>query len=131
MNILSGLGYKVLKASDGQSALVILQSGRPIDMLFTDVVMPGPVRSPDLAKRAKELHPNIEVLFTSGYTQNAIVHGGRLDPGVYLVNQQALSQRVSSPIYQTCLFCKPLSNYVVSNSFIGQQKWPRSRRARK
>ena len=58
-----------------------------IDFLFTDVVMPGPVRSPELARRATEMHPHIAVLFTSGYTQNAIVHGGRLDPGVELISK--------------------------------------------
>jgi PAS domain S-box-containing protein len=84
---LSSLGYKVLKANDGQSALSILQSGLAIDLLFTDVVMPGLLRSPDLARHAKLLLPDIAVLFTSGYTQNAIVHGGRLDPGVELLSK--------------------------------------------
>lgn len=87
VDMLTGLGYRVLKANDGQSALNVLHSGIPIDLLFTDVVMPGPVRSPDLAKQAKQIFPNIEVLFTSGYTQNAIVHGGRLDPGVALLSK--------------------------------------------
>jgi signal transduction histidine kinase/DNA-binding response OmpR family regulator len=87
VDILSGLGYRVLKANDGLSALNVLQSGIPVDLLFTDVVMPGPVRSPDLAKQAKQIFPDIEVLFTSGYTQNAIVHGGRLDPGVELISK--------------------------------------------
>jgi CheY-like chemotaxis protein len=84
---LTELGYRVLKANDGQSALIILQSGISIDLLFTDVVMPGPIRSPDLARQARQLQPHIEVLFTSGYTQNAIVHGGRLDPGVELISK--------------------------------------------
>jgi signal transduction histidine kinase/response regulator RpfG family c-di-GMP phosphodiesterase len=87
VDILSALGYRVLKANDGQSALTVLQSGIGIDMLFTDVVMPGPVRSPELARQAKQLLPRIEVLYTSGYTQNAIVHGGRLDPGVELISK--------------------------------------------
>ncbi|QAU34517.1 response regulator [Janthinobacterium sp. 17J80-10] len=87
VDMLSGLGYNVLKAADGQSALTILQSGLAIDLLFTDVVMPGPLRSPELARMAKQLFPDIEVLFTSGYTQNAIVHGGRLDPGVDLISK--------------------------------------------
>jgi signal transduction histidine kinase/DNA-binding response OmpR family regulator len=87
VDILSALGYRVLKANDGQSALTVLQSGIPVDMLFTDVVMPGPVRSPELARQAKQLLPDIEVLYTSGYTQNAIVHGGRLDPGVELISK--------------------------------------------
>ncbi|CAN5745900.1 hypothetical protein BH09PSE5_BH09PSE5_01380 [soil metagenome] len=84
---LGALGYRVLKASDGQSALAIVESGAQIDLLFTDVVMPGPLRSPDLAKRAKALQPDLQVLFTSGYTENAIVHGGRLDPGVNLLSK--------------------------------------------
>lgn len=84
---LTSLGYKVLRANDGQSALSILQSGLSVDLLFTDVVMPGPLRSPDLALQAKQLLPDIEVLFTSGYTQNAIMHGGRLDPDVELISK--------------------------------------------
>lgn len=87
VEMLGNLGYKVLKADNADNALVILESGMPIDLLFTDVVMPGKLRSPELAKKAKALYPNIEVLFTSGYTQNAIVHGGRLDPGLSLLTK--------------------------------------------
>ncbi|TCW29096.1 response regulator [Gulbenkiania mobilis] len=87
VDLLTDLGYRVLKAHDGQSALAIVQSGVAIDLLFTDVVMPGPLRSPDLARQAKQLLPDLEVLFTSGYTENAIVHGGRLDPGVNLLSK--------------------------------------------
>jgi len=82
---LSELGYQVLKAHDGESALAIIQSGIHIDLLFTDVVMPGPLRSPDLARKARERLPRIAILFTSGYTHNAIVHAGRLDAGVELL----------------------------------------------
>lgn len=84
---LKDLGYHVLKAADGQSALHVLQSGLEIDILFTDVVMPGPVRSPELARQAKQMFPKLAILFTSGYTQNAIVHSGRLDPGVELLSK--------------------------------------------
>ncbi|WP_375755703.1 PAS domain-containing protein [Corallococcus exercitus] len=87
VELLTELGYRVLRAVDGQSALSILKSGVTVDLLFTDVVMPGPVRSPELARQAKALQPDIEVLFTSGYTENAIVHGGRLDPGVNLLSK--------------------------------------------
>jgi len=79
--MLSELAIRVLKAKDAHSALAIIESGVPIDMLFTDVVMPGTLRSPELARQARERLPNIAVLFTSGYTENAIVHGGRLDDG--------------------------------------------------
>jgi CheY-like chemotaxis protein len=100
VDMLQGLGYRVLKANDGQGALTILQSGIPIDMLFTDVVMPGPVRSIEVARQAKEMFPNIEVLFTSGYTQNAIVHGGRLDPGVELISKPYRRDELARKIRQ-------------------------------
>jgi len=87
IDMLTDLGYRVLKAKDGQSALAVVESGIPIDMLFTDVVMPGPLRSPELARKACERLPNLAVLFTSGYTEDAIVHGGRLDAGVDLLTK--------------------------------------------
>ena len=85
--MLRELGYKVLRAKDATSAMPILESGAHIDLLFTDVVMPGPVRSPELARKARERIPGIAVLFTSGYAESAIVHGGRLDPGVNLLTK--------------------------------------------
>ncbi len=87
VELLSDLGYRVLKAKDASDALAIIESGAPIDVLFTDVVMPGPIRSPELARQARERLPNVAVLFTSGYTDNAIVHGGRLDPGIELLSK--------------------------------------------
>jgi signal transduction histidine kinase/DNA-binding response OmpR family regulator len=87
VEMLGSLGYRVLKADNATAALVIVKSGMPIDLLFTDVVMPGPLRSPELARQAKAHLPGLAVLFTSGYTQNAIVHGGRLDPGVELLSK--------------------------------------------
>ena len=87
VDLLSELGYRVLRAKDAQSALAIVESGMPIDLLFTDVVMPGPLGSPELARKARERLPNVAVLFTSGYTDNAIVHGGRLDEGVDLLSK--------------------------------------------
>ncbi len=87
VDLLSELGYRVLRAKDAQSALAIVESGVPIDLLFTDVVMPGPLGSPELARKARERLPNVAVLFTSGYTDNAIVHGGRLDEGVDLLSK--------------------------------------------
>ncbi len=96
--MLSELGYRVLKAREATAALGIVESGLPIDLLFTDVVMPGPLRSPELARKAKKRLPNIAVLFTSGYTENAIVHGGRLDPGVELLpkpyTREALARKL-------------------------------------
>jgi signal transduction histidine kinase/CheY-like chemotaxis protein len=98
VELLSDLGYRVLKAKDAQSALAIIESGVPIDLLFTDVVMPGTLRSPELARKARERLPEIAVLFTSGYTDNAIVHGGRLDEGIELLSKpytrEALARKI-------------------------------------
>ena len=87
VDALSELGYRVLKAENAEQALTILSSGAPVDLLFTDVVMPGPVGVRELARRARELRPNIAVLYTSGYTQNAIVHNGKLDDDVSLLSK--------------------------------------------
>lgn len=87
VDTLTDLGYRVLKAVDADSALSVIESGIAIDLLFTDVVMPGKLKSPELARRARERLPNLAVLFTSGYTENAIVHGGRLDAGVELLSK--------------------------------------------
>ncbi|WP_295994107.1 PAS domain S-box protein [Rugamonas sp.] len=87
VDMLSALGYRVLQADGGEQALRLLRDGAAVDLLFTDVVMPGPLRSPDLALRARALLPDIAVLFTSGYPQNAIVHEGRLDAGVELLSK--------------------------------------------
>ncbi|MGQ9425116.1 response regulator [Gilvimarinus sp. F26214L] len=85
--MLEDLGYRVREADSGEAALEVIQSGECIDLLFTDVVMPGAVPSTELVKRAKVLCPSLAVVFTSGYAQNAIVHGGRLDPGVKLLSK--------------------------------------------
>ncbi|RVU14316.1 hybrid sensor histidine kinase/response regulator [Methylobacterium oryzihabitans] len=98
VELLSDLGYRVLKAVDAGSALNVIESGIPIDVLFTDVVMPGTLKSPELARKARERLPDIAVLFTSGYTENSIVHGGRLDAGVELLSKpytrEALARKV-------------------------------------
>jgi PAS domain S-box-containing protein len=81
---LRSLGYQVLTAANAAEALVIVESGAHIDVLFTDVIMPG-MNGRQLAEAAKKRRPELRVLFTSGYTENAIVHHGRLDPGVLLL----------------------------------------------
>ena len=87
VGMLSDLGYTCLQAPDGASALTILEQGARVDLLFTDVIMPGPVKSRDLVAHAERLRPGLPVLFTSGYTDDAIVHHGRLDPGVQLISK--------------------------------------------
>ncbi|WP_242117761.1 hybrid sensor histidine kinase/response regulator [Sphingomonas lacusdianchii] len=98
VEMLGDLGYRVLKASDAASGLAVIESGVPIDLLFTDVVMPGTLKSPEMARKARERLPGIAVLFTSGYTENSIVHGGRLDKGVELLSKpytrEALARKI-------------------------------------
>ncbi|HGL4259526.1 ATP-binding protein [Burkholderia dolosa] len=87
IEMLVRLGYKVLSAQDGDAALRLIQSGQRFDLLFTDVVMPGVVRSSELARIASGPPYNARVLFTSGYTRDVIFHDGKLDDGVALLSK--------------------------------------------
>jgi PAS domain S-box-containing protein len=85
--MLTDLGYRVLRAKDAQSALSIIESGMPIDLLFTDVIMPGPMKSTELARKARERVPNLAVLFTSGYTEDAFSGSAGLIESVELLSK--------------------------------------------
>ncbi|WP_323073598.1 hybrid sensor histidine kinase/response regulator [Mycetohabitans endofungorum] len=85
VDMIAQLGYQVLTASTGDEAKAILLGDARIDLLFTDVVMPGDVKSPELARLAAQRVPSVPVVFTSGYTRDEIFHHGRLDPGVTLL----------------------------------------------
>ncbi len=82
---LQSLGYKTITASNAAEALAIIDRGEEFDLLFTDVVMSGTMNGSRLAQEAVKRRGPLKVLFTSGYTENAIVHHGRLDPGVLLL----------------------------------------------
>jgi CheY-like chemotaxis protein len=79
------LGYTTLEAANATEALVLIDDNPSIDLLFTDVIMQGPMNGRHLADEAIKRRPNLKTLFTSGYTENAILHHGRLDPGVLLL----------------------------------------------
>ena len=81
------LGYRVLQAADGPTALAALAGDPSIALLFTDVGLPGGMNGRQLADTARQRHPKLRVLFTTGYARNAIVHHGRLDPGVELLGK--------------------------------------------
>jgi PAS domain S-box-containing protein len=85
VDTLSELGYRVIGAPDAATALQILDGSREIALLFTDVVLPKGMNGKQLADEAQNRRPALKVLFTSGYPRNAIVHQGRLDPGVELL----------------------------------------------
>jgi len=96
--VITELGYKVIDAPDGASALALLSVHEEIELLFTDVGLPGGMNGRQLAEEARRLRPDLKVLFTTGYARNAIVHEGRLDPGVQLITKPftylALAERL-------------------------------------
>ena len=85
--LLAGLGYRVLQAAAATSAMELLAANPGVSLLFTDIVMPGGMNGVDLAKKARALRPDLKVLFTSGYTENAVEKDGRLDPDVDLLSK--------------------------------------------
>lgn len=84
---LQSLGYRVSAVSSGPQALKVLQQHSDIALLLTDIIMPGGMNGRELAEQAQTLYPSLKVLYTSGYTENAIVHHGRLDAGVSLLSK--------------------------------------------
>jgi PAS domain S-box-containing protein len=85
IEMITDLGYTVLSAGDGASALRLLDSHREVSLLFTDVGLPGGMNGRQLADQALRRLPRLKFLYTTGYARNAIVHQGRLDPGVEVV----------------------------------------------
>lgn len=85
--VLRELGYNVIEASDAASALAALKESAQVDLLFTDVVLPGGLHGHKLAEEVRKQRQGIRVLFASGYTRNAMVHNGRLDAGVQLITK--------------------------------------------
>jgi PAS domain S-box-containing protein len=85
VEILGDLGYRVIEAPDGPAGLRMLDAHREIDLLLTDVGLPGGMNGRQLADEALRRKAGLKVLFASGYARNAIVHNGRLDPGVELI----------------------------------------------
>lgn len=79
------LGYRVHAACDASEALAILDAGGEIDLLFTDVMMPGPLNGRKLAVEALHRRPSLKILYTSGYSESAMVHDGNLDVGVLML----------------------------------------------
>jgi PAS domain S-box-containing protein len=98
VEMLQELGYQIFEATDAASAWSVIERGVPIDLLFTDVIMPGKLKSSDLAQMVKERFPGMGVLFTSGYTENSIVHDGRLDHGVQLLSKPYSREQLARKI---------------------------------
>jgi len=82
---LHSLGYVTLDAGNAAEALALVEAGHAFDLLFTDMIMPGAMNGRQLADEIESRRPGLKVLYTSGYTENAIIHHGRLDSGVLLL----------------------------------------------
>jgi PAS domain S-box-containing protein len=98
---LRDLGYEVIEAANGPQALKILDDGAAIDLLFTDVVMPGGMTGRQLAEAAKTRRPNLKTLFTSGYTEDSILRLGKLDPGVRLLSKPYRKHELATRIRES------------------------------
>jgi PAS domain S-box-containing protein len=92
------LGYRTLAATNAAEALALIDGDTPIDLLFTDIVMPGTMNGGQLADEARRRRPGLKALFTSGCAENAIVHHGRLDPGVLLLAKPYRKQQLAQMI---------------------------------
>jgi PAS domain S-box-containing protein len=98
VEMLRELGYRVIEAPDGPSGLRLLDAHREIKLLFTDVGLPGGINGRQLAEEARRRKASLKVLFMSGYARNAIVHHGRLDPGVELLLKPFTYQGLAAKI---------------------------------
>ena len=96
--LLQSLGYNVLEAGEARQALRMIQANENIALLLVDVILPGGKNGPELSKEVLGLRPEIKTLYMSGYTENAILHHGRLDPGVYLVQKPFTKHELAAKI---------------------------------
>jgi CheY-like chemotaxis protein len=94
---LRGLGYDVLEAAGGEEALALMNRHKTISLLLTDVVMPGQ-NGRKLAEVARARQSSLKVLYMTGYSRNAIVHQGRLDPGVELLQKPLTSEQLAATV---------------------------------
>ena len=104
---LSGVGYRVVEAGDAEAALMVFDSNPEIHLMLTDVVMPG-MNGRALADMVRQSRPTVKTLFMTGYSRNAIVHQGRLDPGVSLI-QKPFSQASLAARIRSLLDAQPVS----------------------
>jgi signal transduction histidine kinase/ActR/RegA family two-component response regulator len=114
--MMEDLGYTVIEAGSGAEALAILERGEKVDLLFTDVVMPGAINGRQLADRARASDSNLRVVFTSGYTENAIVHNGQLDAGTELLSKPYNRDQLAAKLRRVLDGDPPGSQHTTSKS---------------
>ena len=108
VGMLRDLGYICIHASDGAAALEMLKGGARVDLLFTDVIMPGPVKCRELARQAQALRPGLPVLYTSGYSEDVIVHEGRLDDGIQLLSKPYARETLAAKVQSLLQAARPV-----------------------
>jgi CheY-like chemotaxis protein len=97
--VLSDLGYRILEASDGPEALRVFgDCGAHVDLVLADVVLSSSMKGNEVVERLREIKPGLKALFMSGYTENAIVHHGRLDDDVALIGKPFTSDEMARKI---------------------------------
>jgi CheY-like chemotaxis protein len=99
VQMLRDLGYTVMHASDAKHALAIVESQPSFDLLFTDVVMPD-MNGRQLADLIKQQRPDLKVLYTTGYTRNAVIHNGMLDRDVFFLPKPFTIQQLATKVRQ-------------------------------
>ena len=120
-SILRELGYTVLEAPVGATGLALVERHPEIALLFTDVGLPGGMNGRQLADAARQIRPDLKVLFTTGYARNAIVHDGRLDPGVLMIPKPFTYAAVASKISEVLDTPKtPAGVLLVEDEFLVQ-----------
>ena len=87
VDVLTDLGYEALEAHDGPSAIKILESGITLDLLITDVGLPGGMTGRQVADAARLWQPDLKVMFVTGYAENAAIGGGHLDAGMHIITK--------------------------------------------
>jgi CheY-like chemotaxis protein len=98
VGLLAALGYEVLSSADAEQAARLIDNGARIDLLFTDVIMPGKVSSLQLGELVQRKLPDAQVLFTSGYAEGVLAHDGKLPPGVHLLHKPYTAEALSTRI---------------------------------
>ncbi|ELX10544.1 putative blue-light-activated protein [Janthinobacterium sp. HH01] len=98
VDMLAALGYQVLSSANAEQASRLIEAGVTIDLLFTDVIMPGPVSSLDLGELVRRRLPNAQILYTSGYAEGMLSHDGKLPPGVNLLQKPYTVETLSARI---------------------------------
>ena len=103
--VLKDLGFTAIEAADGPAGLQVLRSNVRLDLLVTDVGLPGGMNGRQVADAGRAMRPGLKVLFITGYAENAVVGNGHLDPGMHVLTKpfamEALASRIKQLIAQT------------------------------